>query len=154
MLVRLRFVLLFLAFAALANAQNLLTSPRNALEGQVFRLSLDNARLVATGKVTNPDESWFQDRVATFPANGPVSKDLAPGHYLTGLVMQNEVKWSYLQVPGFSVIIENDYVHPMVKVFDFSGRVVSDALVQLGGVPMLFDVKTQTYKPGSKVEQG
>jgi hypothetical protein len=154
MLVRLRLVLLFLVFAISANAQNLLTSPRNALEGQVFRLSLDNARLVATGKVTNPDESWFQDRVATFPGTGPVSNELAPGHYLTGLVVQNEVKWSYLQVPGFSVIIENDYVHPMVKVFDFSGRVVSDALVQLGGVPMLFDVKTQTYKPGSKVEQG
>lgn len=147
-------LLLWLVGISSLSAQNLLTSPRGAVEGQVYRLSEAQARQFAMGRLSQPTDDCFTDLVAAYPAAKPAQEDLAPGHYLMSHVVGNQVEWTYRQVPGFSVMVENDGLHLMVKAIDFGGKQVEDAQVMLGETLILYDPATHAYKAATKESGG
>ncbi|MFN8394563.1 MAG: alpha-2-macroglobulin family protein [Bacteroidia bacterium] len=134
-------------------AQNLLTSPRSAVEGQVYRLTLEQAEMAARGRIDANVTEWLGNRVESFPANGNHSP-LTPGQYLVTKVVGNQVQWTYKQVPGYSVILENDGANLMVKVMDFAGKDIEDAIVLVEGQFIPYDPRTRSYSlPSSSITQ-
>lgn len=146
---RLRFLCLasiwfILSLPTVAWSQNLLTSPRRAVEGQVYRLTMEQAQMAARGQLGPQCIEWLGDKVESFPGGGTHSP-LAPGQYLVTQVVGNQVHWNYKQVPGYSVILENDGANLMVKVMDFAGRNIEDAVLMVGETFVPYDPRTQSY---------
>lgn len=146
---RLRFLCLasiwfILSLPTGAWSQNLLTSPRRAVEGQVYRLTMEQAKMAAKGQLGPQCIEWLGNKVESFPSGGTHSP-LAPGQYLVTQVVGNQVNWNYKQVPGYSVILENDGANLMVKVLDFAGKDIEDAILMVGETFIPYDPRTRSY---------
>ncbi len=142
---------LFLCFTVL-HAQNLLRSSRQAIEGQVFVLETSEAKQLVTGQTRQISERWLENIYSKFPSKDPGPQNLPPGHYISTKVIENQVQWSYIQVPICDVYVENDQEHLMLKVVDATGEVIPDALIKLGELILPFDELTQTYKTDAPID--
>ena len=146
---------LFLIFFSIpVYGQNLATSPRQAVKGQVYRLNDGQAKMLAEGKKTSLDPSFFEDQFGTFPASENTKAMLPPGQYLSSKVVGTNLYWVYQQVPGFSVFVEEDGFRILIKVLDFDGEVITDAIVKMGAETFYFDARSNAYTSKKSVKPG
>jgi TonB-dependent SusC/RagA subfamily outer membrane receptor len=139
------FVLLLLLLTSHSFGQKLLESRQSSYHTYIYRLTNQEAEKIFRKGIKVVEPTWFHSLVDSFATHTEYTGKLSTGHYLKTRAERNQQQFELYTVSGFDVQILNNNTDLCIQVYDLSGRIITDANVQIGFKNLRFDKKTQAY---------